>query len=307
MNTATVYVCEPEPGRLGRDMVALENVWTALTARGGSERRQVVLPKNGVRTIAGLSHVKPVEHIVALGLAAHAVLAEFEKTTLIAGGLDLDSDPSLPQEQLAQLIWSSVNTAKVVALGAIAWKSIQLLPLRERCFYQMPPLCLPNSQAQEDESILVIDHDENSSKARDLLEVLRAHYGQVDYARSHKGCAHDAGLSGVWADRSRIHIHVGHHTLATEFLRLVDTWQSRRVALQLLPRTGPTSGTDSDDRLLIENEANGFICRSVEQVLTCCNEILADDVLQAKFIAAGLRTVAPLARKWTAIADDLVS
>ena len=111
----------------------------------------------------------------------------------------------------------------------------------------------------------------------------------------------------AWTEHSQIHIHVGHHTMSDETLRLVDSWQSRSVALQLLPRRSLSDRNESPRWLLIENEANGFLCRSPESVRASCEELLADVVLRKKFVEAGAHAAAPLARTWNVIADELLT
>ena len=251
----------------------------------------------------GLREYRSHEKIVALGRAAHTVLADYRKQTLVTGQ---DVEDAL-DEDVERLVWSCINTSKVVALGHGAWRSIQMLPIAERRFYDLPPLKMaprrdgrPATDIGTD--ILVINHEASDVRARQVAAALERDGYVVQ--RTERGGG-GGGDGGGWSAGAAIHVHVGCHDSKSEELRLLDSWYSRRFAILILPdhvARNPPSGS-----LMVDPEINGFLCDTPEMVLAACADLRADPVLRKKMLDAGAASVAPLARGWLAIATELVS
>ena len=253
----------------------------------------------------GLSEVRSHEKIVALGRAAHTVLADYCKQTLVAG-----SDAELLEEDVERLVWSCVNTLKIVALGRAAWRSIQLLPVSERRYYDLPPLRMAARQAKghpiEDvgKEVLVINHESDDFHAKQVAEALARDGYQVQ--RTGRDGDDDGDLdNGAWSADAAIHVHVGCHDSNVQEMRLLDTWHSRRYAIVYLPRR--LAQCPPANTLMVQPEVNGFVCDTPDKVLAACSDIRTDPVLRKKMLHAGAAAAMPLARAWTDIAADLIA
>ena len=305
MRPAVVYCSQPPSNRVEKEAVIHEQLDGVLATLTNVERHTVVPFKAGERkvacTVPGLTQVRPGEAIIALGRAAHNILADVRKRTLMAGGSRLEDDDS---EEIEQLVWSCVNTLELVALGRRAWQSAQLLPVQHRCFFSVPPLRMgPATGVGPNHRVLVINHNDDDSKARALIEALDRSGFEVASASSG---LETMAQEDCWRDQSFVHVHVGEHALDADEPRLVDSWWSDRLALQLISRRR-IPGTGHSQVLMIEDEANGFICETPEAIVATCGEVLADRVLQRKLIAAGQNSVAPLVRNWVTIAEALLT
>lgn len=305
MKHVSVYSSERRSNALRKENLIYDNIDRALDAMADVDWRRRPMPEAEASSRPGLREVRPLETIVALGRAAHTVLADYRKQTLVAGEEDDDGI----EEDVERLVWSCINTSKVVALGRDAWRSVQMLPIAERRFYELPPLRMgpardAGSSAEIVPEVLVINHEPDDLRARQLAEALahggysvqRAGRGGDDEGRMHHGC---------WSASAPIHVHVGCHDGKVEEVRLLDTWHSRRVAIVLLPRR--LAHNPPPNALMVEPEVNGFLCETPEKVLAACADIRADPVLRKKMLNAGAASVASLAREWLAIAKELVS
>lgn len=320
MRSAAVYGCAPLSNRVLKEALIYENIELALAALADIDKHFVP-----GRPIAGgdaswprsappgLAHVKPAELIIALGKAAHTALADFQKRTLIAGDLDLESEDADEKaallDEVRRFIWSCINTLKVVAVGAGAWRSVQMLPLADRRFYDVPPLRIASAPRPDTiDGILIINHDGDDRQARRLAEFLEGGDTAVECTGLARNRSESPSKSAesFCSGAATIHVHVGHHTMAAEKLRLVDTWHSRRLAVQLVASRSARSAAGSDN-LLVEDEVNGFLVHAPEKVAALCAEIKQDPILRRRLLDGGSQTVAPLVKAWMAIAEDLLS
>ena len=305
MKHVTVYASERRSNALRKENLIYDNIDLALdTMTNLNWSRRPMPDPDAASSQPGLREVRPIDMVVALGRAAHTVLADYRKHTLVAG----DVEDGI-EEDVERLVWSCVNTSKVVALGRVAWRSVQMLPIADRRFFEVPPLrMLPTRETGPSGEIaaevLVINHEVDDLRARQVADALaRAGYGVQRTGRGGRDEAH--AHDGCWSASAPIHVHVGCHDGRAEEVRLLDTWHSRRFAIALLPRRlvqNPPSNA-----LMVEPEVNGFLCETPERVLAACADIRADRVLRKKMLNAGAASVAPLAREWLAIAMELVS
>ena len=188
--------------------------------------------------------------------------------------------------------------------------TISMLPVAERRFYELPPLRMPGCQNRrlDDElghEILVINHEKDDARARQLAEALFLEGYLVQ--RTGLGANGDGdGLpDNAWSASAAVHVHVGFHDRAAEEMRLLDTWHSNRFAITYLPRRqmqDPPAGA-----LAVEAEINGFTCDTIDKVLAACADLRADRVLRKKMLHAGANAVRPLVRVWSNIAAELIA
>ncbi len=304
MKQVAVYASQRRSNALRKESLIYDSIDLALDSMPDVNWRYQAMPADARASPPGLREVSPHEKIVALGRAAHTVLADYRKRTLVAG----DDDEDLLDEDLSRLVWSCVNTSKVVALGRGAWRSVQMLPIAERRFYEIPPLRMARVQdGKTDEiaaEVLVINHEADELRARQVAEAMtRGGYRVQRTGRG--GDGEGGGDHGGWSAQAAIHVHVGCHDSRAEEVRLLDSWHSRRFVVMLLPRRlikEPPTGS-----LMVDPEVNGFLCDTPEKVLAACADIRGDAVLRKKMLHAGSISVAPLAREWLTIAAELVS
>ena len=314
-SAATVYACALLSNQLMKESLIFENVETAIAGLVTTERRLLsedMMPERAPNRAMwpGLGHVASRDAIIALGKAAHTVLADVQKRTLLASDLDLEFDDGKSAQDLRddieRFVWSCTNTSKVVAVGKGAWRSAQMLPLADRSFHEVPPLRIaPPLGAGSRAGILVVNHYSDDDQARALVACFRESGIAVELC----GMVEVSGetrLRPFCDGEAAVHVHVGHHAVAAEKLRLVDSWHSRRLALQLLPPR-PYQQPGIIDALLIEDEVNGFIGHTPEAIVSLYAEVRQDRVLERQVIERGYQTVAPLTQAWTAIARDLLS
>lgn len=301
----TVYASERRSNALKKEYLIYDNIDQTLDTMTDLDwHRSPVPDRDAAFSPPGLREVRPVDSVVALGRAAHTVLADYRKQTLVAGE---DEEQEL-EEDLERLVWSCINTSKVVALGRGAWRSVQMLPIAERRFYELPPLRMApvrdtGPAGEISAEALVINHENDDARARQVAEALvRGGYsvqlagrGVDDEGQPHDGC---------WSALAPIHVHVGFHDEKVEELRLLDTWYSRRFAIALLPRH--FAQDTPPGALMVDPEVNGFLCETPDKVLAACADLRADPVLRKKMLIAGATSVAPSAREWLAIANELV-
>lgn len=306
MKQVNVYSSERRSNAMRKENLIYDNIDRAFDSMADVDWRRSPMPDpEAACSRPGLREVRPLDTIVALGRAAHTVLADYRKQTLVAGD---DGEDDL-EEDVERLVWSCVNTSKVVALGRCAWRSVQMLPIAERRFYELPPLRMGpardrGASGEIAAEVLVINHEADDLRAQQVAEALevggymvqRAGRGIDEEGRMHQAC---------WSAPAPIHVHVGYHDGRVEEVRLLDTWHSRRFAISLLPRR--LAQDPPANALMVDPEVNGFLCETSDRVLAACADIRSDPVLQKKMLNAGACSVAPLAREWLAIATDLVS
>ena len=305
MKQVAVYASERRSNSMRKESLIFENIDRALDSLEDVSWRRHPLSDRRTASPPGLKEVRPLEQIVALGRAAHTVLADYLKQTLVAD----DGEEDVLDEDVERLVWSCVNTSKVVALGRSAWRSVQLLPIAERRFFELPPLFMASGRDAKGSSeigseVLVINHEADDLRAKQVTDALVRSGSRVQ--RTGRGGDGDERTDhGCWCDTAPIHVHVGYHDAMVEELRLLDTWHSRRFAILLLPRRAmpnPPPGV-----LMVEEEVNGFLCGTPEKVIAACADIRADPALRQKMLHAGTANVAPLAREWITIASELLS
>lgn len=305
MKQVAVYLSERRSNALRKECLIYQSINLALGSMPDVALQHHPMPIcEAGKSRPGLKEVQPHEKIVALGRAAHTVLADYRKRTLVARS---EYEDEL-EEDLERLVWSCVNTSKVVALGRSAWRSVQMLPISDRRFYDIPPLRM--AHAREDKpadeigvEVLVINHEDDDGRARQVGDALTR--GQYRVQTTGRGCENDGGLdSSCWSATAAIHVHVGCHDSGADEVRLLDSWHSRRFVILLLPRRlakEPPPGS-----LMVDPEVNGFLCDTTEQVLAACADIRGDAILRKKMLYAGEVGVAPMAREWLNIAKELV-
>lgn len=306
MKQVAVYSSERRSNALRKEHLIHDNIDRALDSMSNVDWHRRSMP-DGAEAAAhpGLREVRPLESIIALGRAAHTLLADYRKQTLVAGAYEDDGI----EEDVGRLVWSCVNTSKVVALGRCAWRSIQMLPIAERRFYELPPLRMtparqPGPTGKVGAEVLVINHEADDLRAQHVAKRL-ANDGYL-VQRTGRGGKDDGQVDNDgWSAPAPIHVHVGWHDSSVEEVRLLDTWYSRRFAITLLP--SPLAQHPPDEALMVDPEVNGFLCDTPDKVLAACADIRDDPVLQKKMLNAGAATVAALAREWVAIATELVS
>ena len=306
MKQVSVYSSERQSNALKKENLVYDNIDRALDAMADVDWHRRRLPDpEAPSSRPGLREVRTPESVVALGRAAHTLLADYRKQTLVAG---YDEDDGI-EEDVERLVWSCINTSKIVALGRGAWRSVQMLPVAERRFYDVPPLRMPptwdaGSSGEVGAEVLVINHEGDDVRAHQVAVALansgysvqRTGRGGDEESRTHHGC---------WSASAPIHVHVGCHDGTAEEIRLLDTWYSRRFAIVLLPRR--LAQNPPPNALMVDPEVNGFLCETPGKVLAACADIRADAVLRKKMLSAGAASVAPLARGWLTIATELVS
>ena len=301
MKQVAVYASERPTNALRKEALIYENIDRALDAMPDVDWQRCAMPDQEAKVSRpGLREVRPQATVVALGRAAHTVLADYRKQTLVAGV----DEGELLDEDVARLVWSCVNTSKVIALGRDAWRSIQVLPFAERRFFEIPPLRMaPPCAGEIGRDVLVINHEDEDRLARQIAEALV----RDGYCVQRTGRGSDAGGEmdhGCWSARAPIHVHVGSHDIRTEEVRLIDTWYSRRYAILVLPRRAAQH--PRGEALMVDPEVNGLLCDNAATVLAACADIHSDPVLRKKMLHAGTTSVAPLAREWRTIAAELL-
>lgn len=307
MDNAVVYIGSDGLKPLSREALIYENIEMAL-AQMASLERHLISREDSARGRAPLGLVDVIlqDKVIAIGMLAHAMLADFRKRSVLAGDHGLDGDAQGTHD-IEELIWSCANTSRAIAIGDGAWRALQMLPIADRRHYDVPPLKLPQSNAAvKAQNLLIINHDSDGRLARELAALANTDKFTVT------GCGLLDDLDGQgsspilqsWTPQAGIHVHVGLHTVKAERLRLIDSWNCGRVTVQLLPPR-PSAGWETSS-LLIEDEANGFICHSTDAVLAVCREVRRDPVLGRTLVGAGHRSAAQLTRVWTSIVQDLL-
>ena len=304
MKQVAVYSSERRSNALRKDCLVYASIDQALDAMPDVAWHRGSMAEVS-RADPGLREIRPHDPVVALGRAAHNVLADYRKRTLLMGR----AEDEACEEDIARLVWSCVNTSKAIALGRGAWRWMQILPIADRRFYAVPPLRIaPASDivpvGASGSSILVIDHEADGSRAATIGETLES----AGFLVQHTGRARDGeGQSdeGGWSSRAAIHVHVGFHDGGAEEMRLLDTWHSRRFAILVTPRRVARHAPENS--LMVEADVNGFLCDTPGKVLAAIADLGQDPVLRKKMLEAGLASVAPLAREWLTIASDLVA
>jgi hypothetical protein len=273
------------------------NAEMALAQAAGTERHQIA-PGDSAwdNSLRGIFSILPRQPVIAIGMQAHAALAGFQKRSLFVGDHCLES-VTQSQHGIEQLIWSCANTSRIIAIGDDAWGAVQLLPVADRRHYAVPPLKLPQSQPGLDaRKLRIINHQPDHGVASELATLAVAQGFTI---------AGDVVTEHPARGGAEIHVHVGPHAVSAKNFRLIDSWHSGAVAVQLLP-SRPSTGWE-DGTLMAEDEVNGFICHTPQTVLAVCTQIQQDPVLARTLIAAGRHSAAPLARAWSAIAQDLLA
>lgn len=304
MRAAMVYASASSDAS-DRESLIYSDVHRALLAMADLDCH-VVSPRaadDATRSTPGQTRIPPLVPVIALGVPAHVSLAETSKRTLIARDLGLEEDGESEEEVIEHLVWSSINTITMVALGSPAWQSIQLLPVARRRFLKVPPLSLCQADTERP-SVLVIDHEATAGRASALVEVLDRASFRVRYAGPEA-----AGVARYepWADTGWIHVHVGEHTLDTEMPRLVDSWQSCRPTIQLVEPVCAVPPNRPAPFLLVNDRQNGFVCTAANEVVAICRDLMDDPVLRDKVVAIGRSSAAQYHSAWQTIAETLLA
>lgn len=313
MSSASVYAEALCANSISKETLIYEGVEAALMSMISVEK-SLLDERDGYaagRSVPGLAKVRSSEQIIALGRAAHTVLADVQKRTLIAGDLELESrDEDEFADVIDRFIWSCVNTLKVVAVGQGAWRSVQMLPMAERSFFDVPPLRLASPALPLDAAlrqVLVVNHEADGRHAGEVAAALRRTGFSVEMASIRSSRGDDSRLDeACWSFDAAVHVHVGTHSIASAEPRIVDTWHSRRLACQVLPRR-TCSGSGANDQLMVEDEVNGLLCHTPDKLLDTLLDLRQDRVMQRKLIEGGARTVAPLMQNWLRIAEELLA
>jgi hypothetical protein len=307
MDNAAVYVGTDGTQALSMEAMIYANAETALAQIAHMERH-LVAQKDGAwdRSPLGLFDIVPDDIVIALGMLAHTALADCRKRSLFAGN-DFAEGQARSDHDIGRLIWSCANTSRAIAVGEKAWRAVQMLPVADRRQYEVPPLKFPQPEAGvKARDLFIVNHEPDDRLSRELA-ALAASDGFNVTCCGLAEMAHDPAFSmkrHFWCAEAAIHVHVGLHATSTKAIRLVDSWHSGRLAVQLVPPK-PQTGWEPG-KLWVEDEANGFICHSAEAVLAVCRELEDDPVLGRKLISAAHHSAAPLARAWSAIAQDLL-
>ncbi len=279
-----------EAMRGSRESLILKHVEASLALLSRPERRDLAEFERPTSAHPGLEKIKMIEPMIVFGRAAHVGLADFEKRAIIVDDLDL----SAGDVDIERLIWSSTNTSRAIALGAPAWHSLQLLPIEETRYHRTPPIAMdPRPDGTWRNSIRIICHGEQptavsieNSLARAGLEV--------------------AGPNIAWSDDAAIHLHVGRHDWDAREPRLLDSWRSGKLVIDLDVAAGHADDRKSE-ALRVEHEVNGLICDSVSEVISSCRDVYSDRVFWKKLIKAGHKTATPLCERWNEIAAQVLS
>ena len=107
-----------------------------------------------------------------------------------------------------------------------------------------------------------------------------------------------------WCDESAIHLHIGAHRIDDDELRLVDSWASGRLVVQM---RGHSPRQSDHDGLLVEHEANGIMCNTLGDIAVACEEVRGDATFWDKLVKTGAKTVGPLQGGWADIATAILA
>ncbi len=294
-----------------RDAILYANAEAVLASTGAVETKTPGFPPAPAAK-AGFIRIGSDEQVLAMGLDAHLALADYQKCTLLAEEFDLDAiGGSAPggagcpdDETINGLLWSCLNTRRALVIGRRAWSAAQLLPFADLRFHATPPMrWIRPDDALDREKILLINHEKSGSAAEELRAAL-ASYVRVEVMN---GWTLDGGRAADIADlNAGVHLHVGEHGLASDTVRLVDSWINRIPVLHVPPRRPTSRRAAGDDILEVRHAQNGFNCTGIGEVLTAYEDLRNDRVLRVKLADGGARAVTPLAESWKTIAAELL-
>ena len=259
----------------------------AMGARAVVDRRDCASLGARRTSLPGLERVRLPQTLIAFDRAAHLGLADFEKRTIFTQDLAVDR----PDIDIEQLIWSSINTSRAIALGTPAWASLQSLPINGISRHPMPPIDMGAAGEARGASVRIVAH------------------GHQPLAVSATGLLRRAGFSiadggPAWCDEAAIHLHIGPHDLDAEQPRIVDSWASGRLVIQM---PGEADGPERHDPLLVDHERNGIFCRSLGEIVATCEDVRADGTFWRQLVKGGHRTIARHLEGWSDIAAAILA
>lgn len=308
MRHVSVYESPNRSNSVQKQSLIFDHVLYALSTLRDIECRFHGVASKDLSGSPGLREVRSESKIVALGLAAHTALADFQKNSLVVGFAGIND----LEEDIERLFWSCINTMKISCIGVEAWRDIQVLPSIGRRLFELPPLRMrriqrepggPEQATKLGFNILVVNHQSDTHDADQITQVLMSEGYTVEPAARVLG--EDEQMPTAWASTAAVHLHVGWHLSDSEGIRLLDTWHSGRLAILYIP--SESAHTSLPNSLMVDPEVNGFFCYTHRSVLSACLEIWSDAVFRKKLEQAGIASAAPLARDWHLIAENLVS
>ena len=271
----------------GRKACVFKGIETAMSARASVERRDCASLDAQRTSLPGLERVRLPQTLIAFDRAAHIGLADFEKRTIFTQDLAVDR----PDVDIERLIWSSINTSRALALGSPAWASVQSLPIDGIGRHHMPPIDMGAVGDVRGASVRIIAHGNQPLAATAALLLRRAGFAVAD-------------VGDAWCDEAAIHLHIGPHDLDSEEPRIVDSWASGRLVIQM---PGETERLERRDVLLVDHERNGIFCRSVGDIVATCGGVREDATFWRQLVKAGHKTITRHLEGWSDIATAILA
>lgn len=270
-----------------RKACVFKGIEAAMGTRAAVDRRDCASLGARRTSVPGLRRVRLRETLIAFDRAAHLGLADFEKRTIFTQDIVVDR----PDVDIERLIWSSINTSRAIALGTPAWASLQALPISGISRHAMPPIDMGAAAEVHGASVRIIAHGHQPLAASATALLRRAGFAIADGG-------------AAWCDEAAIHLHIGPHDLDAEEPRILDSWASGRLVIQM---PGEADGPERRDALLVDHERNGIFCRSVGEIVATCEDVRADGTFWRQLVKGGHKTIVRHLGGWSDIAAAILA
>ena len=185
-------------------------------------------------------------------------------------------------------IWAFVNAGQQVMLTDASWRDAQLMPFRRPVRHFLPPITLPPLPNAQCKTILLLNHTGRPEEL-DRLSFVAERCGYALCSAS--------SSEGLDFAEPPIHLHFGAHSLFSAPIRIVDSWASSRVAIQLdLPRTG--TAAVAPDAVNVDPGQNGILIRTVSELEPVLRKLDNDKLLFEEITARACAEAQELRASW---------
>lgn len=317
-----IYLLETDRGDVSRESVVLGNLVEALKQRCRSKdailRHEKFVSHSAAFSLpaefSGAFRYKAEAKVMTAGQEAFVALADYYKSAVLVDAVDLL--PSIDtvrrpirEDTIKQVVWSSINTRKLISLGPSSWKTIQLLPGGSRHNFRCPPIRLrphETRSAEADYQVLVIAHCDLEDASAEAVRIAKKLAKPLSGRVRTLGFEVD-GLRQMRPDEfgetgADVHVHVGRHNSETSQLRIVDSWISGCTVIHRLLNSDVALHAD-DYR--IDDGANGLNASTLDEVVSGVLALLHDPYLRRTLNRAGRLMVANATADWEQIVDIL--
>ena len=193
-------------------------------------------------------------------------------------------DDLLLQGPLASL-WPTMTVGRQIVLSDDAWREAVLLPFESPSKLFLPPARIGGEERKAINAILLVDHIGRPHEIEGLLSLI-LHGG---FSASVADKDDDAALRAP-----AIHLHVGGHTRFSYPLRILDSWASHRLVVQVHAH----GATPHEEIIMVEDGVNGFLVNDVSDLLPTLRRIVNDETLFDLTIARAYAQAQGLQSAW---------